>query len=194
MFDGVPVRQQGVRGAIQLHGAHRFKVHPQQLAQGAALTQPGMGGPFRPRRRQAPDHRPQRGGPLRPGQPQSRQQGRHAQLLQRPQAHCFHPHCARPQQRQGIDRHAVHIIPRRFPHGRRRGAGQQLGGDPLCFGLQRRRTSRIQHVGLAGQHLLDAGTQRRPVDAVDVVVAAEVGAGCVGVPSSPRVRRAPGGR
>ena len=57
-LDGLAMLHQGVRGPIQLHRPHGLEIHPQQLAQRAALAQPGMGRALRARLRQAPHHRP----------------------------------------------------------------------------------------------------------------------------------------
>ena len=124
-----------------LHRAHGLEVHPQQLAQGAALAQPGMGRALRGRMRQAPDDRAHRRRAQRPVDSQLGQKARQAQLRQRPQSDLLDAHASRARQFQGIDVHRLNVarrrrLVRRFRR-RRRGPSQQLRGDALGLLLDR---------------------------------------------------------
>ena len=111
-FDGLAMLHQRIACPVQLHRPHGLEVHPQQLAQGAALAQPGMGRPLRGRMRQAPDDRTHRRRAHRPVHPQLGQQVHQAQLRQCPQSHLLDAHASRTCQFQGIDIHRLQVAPR----------------------------------------------------------------------------------
>ncbi len=170
LLDRLAVRHEGVRGAVELHRPHGLEVDAEQLAGGAAPAQPAHRGPLRGRVRHARDDRAERRVAQRGADAERLEQGRQAELAQRPQRGALDADRARPRQRQAADGD-------RLDAGggfrRRRAAGQQLLGDALRLGLRGGRRV-AEQVALAVEDLLDALAQQRPVVAVDGEVAAEV--------------------
>ena len=73
LFQGGPMLDQGVRGAIQRILGHRFEIHLQQLPQTALPLQPAPRRSLRARVRHAPDDHAQNDRPERTRQPQTGQ-------------------------------------------------------------------------------------------------------------------------
>ena len=108
-LDGLAVRHQRIGGAIELHRPHGLEVHFQQLAQGAALTQPAPGGAFRARARHAGDNRADGGGAQRCPDAQLLEQGTKPELVHRSQPDVLHPDRARADEFERIDIDALDI-------------------------------------------------------------------------------------
>ena len=106
------------------------------------------------------------------------EQGRQAQLVQRPQAELLDPDAAGADQTQRVDIEGLHVGRFGRRAARRRAAGDQLPGDALSFEFDGVRT--IGHQGrLAGQDVVDAGDQLRPLRLGDVEVAPEIEQGAL---------------
>ena len=169
---------QRVRGAIELHRADGLEVDAEQLPDAATFLQPAVCRALRCRVGQAPDdgagrRRAQRAVDAQPGQ-----QGRQAQLLERPQADLLDPDAARADQTQRIDIDRLHVRRSGDRPAHRRTAGNQLCGYPLRFVLDGGRA--IGRQGrLAGQDVVDAGAQQRPLCLGDVEVAPEIEQGAL---------------
>ena len=135
--------------------------------------QPAVRRALRCRLGQAPDEGPGRRRAQRAVDAQVGQQGRQPQLLQRPQAHLLHPDATGADQAQRVDIDPLHICRsggRRVP---RCAAGDQLRRDPLRLVFDGGRA--IGHQGrLAGQDVVDAGAQQRPLYPGDVKVSSEI--------------------
>ena len=175
-FDGLAVLHQRVGGPVQLHRAHRLEIHPQQLPNGAALAQPGVGGPFGGRIRQPPDDRARRRGAQRAVDAQLRQQLHQPQLPQGPQPGLLHAEASRARQLKRIDIHRLHVARRGPVRGRR--ARQQLRADALRLAFDRPRGV-LQQRRLTEQDRLDALAQHRPVNLGQIEPRAEVEQGAL---------------
>ena len=179
------VTQQTIGDPVQGRKAQGLVVHVQQLAQPAALSQPGVGGQLRGRRGHAPDNRAQGRGPLRTGEAQQLQQSHKIHLPHGPQGRRFNPHGTRTHQGHGIH---IHRMKFRFPasihtrRGSRRSPcrsmllppGHQLGGDALRMVLDPGRTVHWHQGVLVAQPRFDAGTQQRPVRLIHIEMAPQV--------------------
>ena len=140
VLDGLAVCHQRIGGAVQAHRPEGGELHPQQLAQGAALAEPAPGGALGARLCHARDDRADGGGAHRRAHPQLLEQRAKPELLHRPQSHVFDADRAGANQLQGVD---VDVLDVASP-ARRRGAGadalmgEELGGDALGVRFQRR--------------------------------------------------------
>ena len=175
-LDGLAVPHQRVGGPVQLHRAHRLEIHAQQLPQGAALAQPGVGGPFGGRIRQPPDDRARRRGAQRAVDPQLGQQLHQPQLPEGPQPGLLHAEASRARQLKRIDIHRLHVA--RRVRGRGRRARQQLRADALRLAFDRRRGV-LQQRRLTELDRLDALAQHRPVNLGQIEPRAEVEQGAL---------------
>ncbi len=106
------------------------------------------------------------------------QQGRQPQLLQRPQAHLLHPDATEADLAQQVNIDPLHVCPSGGRPVPRCAAGDQLRGDPLRFVFDGGRAIGHQE-RLAGQDVVDAGVQQRPVCLGDVEVAPEIEQGAL---------------
>ena len=175
-LDRPAVCNQGIRGPVQLHRPHGLEVHTQQLPQGTALAQPGVGGPLRGRIRKPGHDRGHRRRAQRRVDAQGGQQLHQAQPLDRPQPHLLDAHTARARQ---LERRHIHTD--RIAHRLgvpRPAAGQQLRGDPLRFFLDGSRRI-VDERCLAVQDLVNAPAQPRPLGLGKVEIAAEVQQGAL---------------
>ena len=169
---------QRVRGAVELHRADGLEVDAEQLPEAAAFLQPAVGRALRRRLGQASDDGAGRRRAQRAVDTQLGQQRRQAQLLQRPQADLFDPDAAGADQAQRVDVDRLHVCRPGGRCPRRCAAGDQLCGYPLRFVFDGGRA--IGHQGrLAGQDVVDAGAQQRPLCLGNVEVASEIEQGAL---------------
>ena len=109
---------------------------------------------------------------------QAGQQRRQAQLLERPQADLLDPDAARADQAQRVDIDRLHVCRFGSRPAHRCAAGDQLRGYPLRFVFDGGRAIGHQRC-LAGQDVVDAGAQQRPLCLGDVEVAPEIEQGAL---------------
>ncbi len=106
------------------------------------------------------------------------EQCRQAQLLQRPQAELLDPYASGAEQTQRVDIEGLHVGRSGRRAARLRAADDQLPGDALGFVFDGVRA--IGHQGrLAGQDVVDASAQLRPLRVGDVEVAPEIEQGAL---------------
>ena len=170
-LDGLAMLHQGVRGAVELHVADGLEVDAEQLAEAAAVLQPAVRFTFRCRMGEPPDDGAGGRRAQRAVDPRLGEQGRQAELLERPQADLLDADAA------GTDQaHRVHVDRLHVGGSGGGGAcppGEQLGGDALGFLFDGGRAIGDQG-RLAAQDFLDAGAQPRPLRLGDVEMSSEV--------------------
>ena len=104
LLDRLAMLHQRVRGAVELHRAGRLEARAEQLAETATVLQPAVRRPLGGRLGQAPDDGAGGRGAQRAVDAEVGEQGRQAQLLQRPQADLLHADAAGTNQAQEIGR------------------------------------------------------------------------------------------
>ena len=177
-LDRLAMLHQRVRGAVELHRTDGFEVDAEQLPEAAARLQPAVRRTLRGGLSEAPDNDAGRRRAQGAVDAQLGEQGRQAQLLQRPQAELLDPDAAGTDQTQRVDIDPLHVG--RFG-GRpvpRCTAREQLRGDALGLVLDGGRALGEQG-RLAGQDVVDASAQRRPLGLGDVEVAPEIEQGAL---------------
>ena len=177
-LDRLAMLHQRVRGAVELHRTDGLEVDAEQLAEAAAGLQPAVRRALRGRLGQASDDGAGRRGAQRAVDTQLGQQGRQAHLLQRPQADLLDADAAGPDQAQRVDIDRLHVC---RPGGRPLhgcAAGDQLCGYPLCLVFDGSRAVGDQR-RLAGQDVVDAGAEQRPLRLRNVEVASEIQQGAL---------------
>ena len=172
-LDRLAVLHQGVRGAVELHRADGLEVDAEQLPEAAALPQPAVRRAFRGGLGEAADDDAGRRRAEGAVDAEVGEQGRQAQLLQRPQADALDPDAARADQKQGVDIEGLDVGRSGRCAARLRAAGDQLADDALGFVFDGARAIGDQG-RLAGQEVVDTGAQLRPLGLGDVEVAPEI--------------------
>ena len=177
-LDRLAVLHQRIRGAVELHRADGLEVDAEQLAEAAAFLQPAVRGALRGRLGQASDDGAGRRGAQRAVDAQLGQQGRQAQLLQGPQADLLDADAAGADQAQRVDVDRLHVCRPGCRSLHRCAAGDQLCGYALRFAFDGGRA--IGHQGrLAGQDVVAAGADQRPLRLGNVEVASEIEQGAL---------------
>ena len=177
-LDRLAVLHQRVRGAVELHRADGLEVDAEQLPEAAALGQPAVRRPLRGGLGEAADDDAGRRRAQGAVDAEVGEQGRQAQLLQRPQADVLDPDAARADQTQGVDVEGLDVRRSGRCAARLRAAGDQLAGDALGFVFDGARAVGDQGC-LAGQEVVDAGAQLRPLGLGDVEVSPEIEQGAL---------------
>ena len=178
--DRLPVRHQGVGGAMQTHRPHRLEVRARQFAQGAAFAQPAPGCALRTGTRHARDDRADGGGAQRRADAQPFERIGQCGLLHGPRSDMLHPDRAGAEQFRGVDVDMLEIGPpiRRRGSGADAVPGEQRGGDAPGMRLQRRGDIGGQGHP-AGEELVDASAEHRPLALRDIEVPPQVGQGAL---------------
>ena len=178
VLDGLAVGHQRIGGAIELHRPHGLEVHLQQLAQGAALTEPAPGGALGARTRHARDNGADGRCAQRRADAELLEQGAQPELIHRPQCDMLDADRARAHEFERIDVDALDIV---FV-GRRGGAGalagEELGGDALGVRFEFRGAIGVE-LELSGEHLVDAPAQHRPSALSDREVSSQIEQGAL---------------
>ena len=177
-LDRLAVLHQCVGGAVELHGADGLEVDAEQLPETAALSQPAVCRPLRGGLGEAADDDAGRRRAQGSVDAEVGKQGRQTQLLQRPQADLLDPDAARADQTQGIDIKGLDVCPSGRRAARLCAAGDQVAGDALGFVFDGTRAIGDQGC-LAGQEVVDAGAQLRPLGLGDVEMAPEIEQGAL---------------
>ena len=169
---------QRVRGAVELHRAGGLEVDAEQLSEAAALLQPAVRRALRGGMGETPDDDSGRRRAQGAVDAEVGEQRRQAQLLQRPQSELLDPDASGAEQTQRVDIEGLHVG-RSGRHAARLGAADdQLPGDALGFVFDGVRAIGDQG-RLAGQDVVDAGAQLRPLHLGDVEVAPEIEQGAL---------------
>ena len=180
VLDGVAVCHQRIGGAIQPHRSHGCELHPQQLAERAAFTQPAPGGALRARPSHARDDRADGGGAHRRAETDLLEQRAQSELVHRPQSHVLDADRAWTNQLQGVDIDVLDVTPSPCRRGGGPDAfmGEQLGGDALGVRFKRRGAIRWQWE-LTGEEFVDAPAQDGPIALGDLEVPSQIEQGAL---------------
>ena len=169
---------QRVRGAVELHRADGLEVDAEQLPESAALLQPAVGRPLRGGVGETPDDDAGRRRAQGAVDAEVGEQRRQAQLLEGPQADLLDPDAAGADQTQRVDIEGLHVGRSGRRAARLRAADDQLSGDALGFLFDGVRAIGDQG-RLAGQEVVDASAQPRPLGLGDVEVPPEIEPGAL---------------